>query len=90
MLYEVITISGGPNFCYELCLRRIDERDIEGLDLSSWRFAFNGAEPVSPETLTAFENRFARYGLRPTAPAPVYGLAECSVGLAFTPRNNFV
>jgi len=79
------TISGGPNFCYELCLRRIDERDVEGLDLSSWRFAFNGAEPVSPETLNAFENRFARFGLRPTALAPVYGLAECSVGLAFTP-----
>jgi len=78
------TISGGPNFCYELCLRRIDERDIEGLDLSSWRFAFNGAEPVSPETLNAFEKHFARFGLRPNALAPVYGLAECSVGLAFT------
>jgi acyl carrier protein len=79
------TISGGPNFCYELCLRRIDDRDLEGLDLSSWRFAFNGAEPVSPETLNAFEQRFAAFGLRRNALAPVYGLAECSVGLAFTP-----
>jgi acyl carrier protein len=79
------TISGGPNFSYELCLRRIDERDLEGLDLSSWRFAFNGAEPVSPETLQAFEARFARFGLSRNALAPVYGLAECSVGLAFTP-----
>ena len=79
------TISGGPNFCYELCLRRIDERDLEGLDLSSWRFAFNGAEPVSPDTLRSFEERFARHGLRRNALAPVYGLAECSVGLAFTP-----
>src|SRR4051812_19533325 len=45
------TISGGPNFSYELCLRRINEEDMEGIDLSSWRFAFNGAEPVSPETM---------------------------------------
>jgi acyl carrier protein len=79
------TISGGPNFAYELCLRRIDEAELEGLDLSSWRFAFNGAEPVSPDTIRAFEERFARYGLRSNTLSPVYGLAECSVGLAFTP-----
>jgi acyl carrier protein len=79
------TISGGPNFAYELCMRRIDEADLEGLDLSSWRFAFNGAEPVSPETIHAFEDRFAAYGLRKNVVSPVYGLAECSVGLAFTP-----
>ncbi len=79
------TISGGPNFCFELCLRRIDEQELEGLDLSSWRFAFNGAEPVSPDTLTAFAARFERYGLHKNALAPVYGLAECTVGLAFTP-----
>jgi len=79
------TISGGPNFAYELCMRRIDEADLEGLDLSSWRFAFNGAEPVSPETIEAFEARFAVHGLRKNVVSPVYGLAECSVGLAFTP-----
>jgi 1-acyl-sn-glycerol-3-phosphate acyltransferase len=79
------TISGGPNFAYELCLRRIPEEELEGLDLSSWRFAFNGAEPVSPETITAFEQRFAKYRLRKNVISPVYGLAECSVGLAFTP-----
>src|SRR6185437_10276570 len=56
------TISGGPNFAYELCLRRIPEPELEGLDLSSWRFAFNGAEPVSPETMAQFESRFAKYG----------------------------
>jgi acyl carrier protein len=78
------TISGGPNFSFELCLRKIDERDLEGLDLSSWRFAFNGAEPVSADTLSAFAERFSRHGLRKNALAPVYGLAECSVGLAFT------
>src|SRR5438067_1647048 len=79
------TISGGPNFSYELCLRRIPDHELEGLDLSSWRFAFNGAEPVSPETMTQFEERFARYGFGKNVMAPVYGLAEASVGLAFTP-----
>jgi acyl carrier protein len=79
------TLSAAPNFAYELCLRKIDDRDLEGLDLSSWRYAFNGAEPVSPETITAFQQRFAKYGLRPEAVAPVYGLAESSVGLALQP-----
>jgi acyl-CoA synthetase (AMP-forming)/AMP-acid ligase II len=79
------TISGGPTFSYELCLRRIPDHELEGLDLSSWRFAFNGAEPVSPETMSAFEERFAKWKLRRNCIAPVYGLAEASVGLAFTP-----
>src|SRR3954469_1975927 len=79
------TISGGPNFSYELCLRRIPDEELEGLDLSSWRFAFNGAEPVSPETMSQFEERFAKAGFRKHVISPVYGLAECSVGLAFTP-----
>jgi 1-acyl-sn-glycerol-3-phosphate acyltransferase len=79
------TLSGSPNFGYELCLRRIQDRDIEGLDLSSWRMAFNGAEPVSPDTITRFTERFARHGFRPTTMAPVYGLAESAVGLAFPP-----
>src|SRR5256714_4012467 len=57
------TISGGPNFSYELCLRRIPENEMEDLDLSSWRFAFNGAEPVSPDTLLNFESRFSKHGL---------------------------
>lgn len=79
------TLSAAPNFAYELCLRKIADSDIEGLDLSSWRMAFNGAEPVSPETALAFQTRFAGYGLRPGAMSPVYGLAESSVGLAFPP-----
>jgi 1-acyl-sn-glycerol-3-phosphate acyltransferase len=78
------TISGGPNFSYELCLRRIPDEQMEGIDLSSWRYAFNGAEPVSPETIHAFTEKFARWGFRKNAMAPVYGLAECTVGLAFT------
>ncbi|MFH1602471.1 MAG: AMP-binding protein, partial [Pseudomonadota bacterium] len=77
------TLSGGPNFSYELCLKRVEEQELEGLDLSCWRYAFNGAEPVSPDTLAAFERRFAPHGLAATALKPVYGLAEASVGLAF-------
>jgi acyl carrier protein len=82
------TISGGPNFAYELCLRRIPEHELQGLDLSSWRFAFNGAEPVSPDTITSFEQRFSSFGFRKNVMSPVYGLAECSVGLAFTPPGD--
>jgi 1-acyl-sn-glycerol-3-phosphate acyltransferase len=79
------TLSPSPNFGYELCLRKISDRDINGLDLSSWRIAFNGAEPVSPETVQHFSERFSHYGFRPDAMTPVYGLAESSVGLAFPP-----
>jgi len=79
------TLSGGPNFGYELCLRKLDEATLDGLDLSSWRFAFNGAEPVSATTMLEFQQRFARYGLRPQALSPVYGLAETSLGLTFPP-----
>ena len=79
------TISGGPNFCYELCLRRIADEDMQGIDLSSWRFAFNGAEPVSPDTIRAFAKRFAQWGFRESSVSPVYGLAECTLGVSFTP-----
>jgi acyl carrier protein len=78
------TMSGGPNFSFELCLRRIPEEDMEGIDLSSWRFAFNAAEPVSPDTIMEFEKRFGRYGLRKNCISPSYGLAESSVGVAIT------
>jgi 1-acyl-sn-glycerol-3-phosphate acyltransferase len=84
------TLSGAPNFAYELCLRKIDEAALTGLDLSSWRVAFNGAEPVSPDTVLRFAERAARYGLRREAIAPVYGLAECAVGLAYSPNRGAV
>ncbi len=79
------TLSAGPNFAYELCLNRIDDASLQGLDLSRWRLAFNGAEAVSPDTVSRFAQRFAACGLRPTAMTPVYGLAEASVGLLFPP-----
>jgi len=78
------TMSGGPNFSFELCLRRIADEDMEGIDLSSWRFAFNAAEPVSPDTIVEFEKRFAKWGLRRNCLSPSYGLAESSVGVAIT------
>ena len=81
------TLSASPNFGYELCCSRLDDADLSGLDLSSWRIACNGAEAVSPVTLRRFEERFARYGFRPSATTPVYGLAESSVGLTFPPVN---
>ena len=79
------TLSAGPNFAYELCLRRIEDGALEGLDLSCWRLAMNGAEAVSASTVVRFMQRFAKYGLKPVAIAPVYGLAEASVGLLFPP-----
>lgn len=79
------TVTAAPNFAFELCLRRLAEQDLAGLDLSTWRFAANGAEPVSPLTLQRFAERFAPCGLRAETLAPVYGLAECTVGLAVTP-----
>jgi 1-acyl-sn-glycerol-3-phosphate acyltransferase len=77
------TLTAAPNFAYELCARKLPEQTLEGLDLSSMRVAMNGSEPVSMDTLDAFACRFAAYGLRREALMPVYGLAECSVALAF-------
>lgn len=79
------TLSGAPNFGYELCLRHVTDDDLKGLDLSSWRLAFNGAEAVSPDTVTRFAERFGVVGFRSETMFPVYGLAESSVGLAFPP-----
>jgi fatty-acyl-CoA synthase len=76
------TISPAPNFGYELCVRKIADKNLEGLDLSSWRAAFNGAEPVHADTLERFAERFAKYGFRREALLPVYGLAEATLGVS--------
>jgi fatty-acyl-CoA synthase len=81
------TISTAPNFAYELCVRKIADKDIEGLDLSSWRMAMNGAEPVNPGTLERFATRFGKYGFRATALLPVYGLAEASLAVTAGPMG---
>ena len=77
------TLSGAPNFAFDLCVERIDDDAIEGLDLSSARMVVNGAEPVQAASVRKFCERFAAHGFDPGALAPVYGLAESSVGLAF-------
>ncbi len=81
------TITAAPNFAYELCVRKISDQAMEGIDLSSWRAALNGAEPVNPETLTRFAERFEKYGFRHEAQLPVYGLAEASLAVTFPPLN---
>jgi 1-acyl-sn-glycerol-3-phosphate acyltransferase len=81
------TLSAAPNFAYELCINKIPDDEIAGLDLSSWRMALNGAEPVGPETLRRFTERFAPHGFRPGAFSPVYGLAESSLAVAFPPLD---
>jgi fatty-acyl-CoA synthase len=81
------TITAAPNFAYELCVRKIAEKDIQGVDLSSLRAALNGAEPVNPETLERFASRFAKYGFRREAQLPVYGLAEASLAVTVPPLN---
>jgi fatty-acyl-CoA synthase len=76
------SISPAPNFAYELCVRKIADKDLQGLDLSCWRAATNGAEPVRAETLERFAKRFAPYGFRRDALMPVYGLAEGSLAIS--------
>jgi amino acid adenylation domain-containing protein len=73
------TTSGGPNFAYELCARKIGPEAKEGLDLSSWRVAYNGAEPVRAETLERFAEAFEPCGFRRGAFYPCYGLAEATL-----------
>jgi 1-acyl-sn-glycerol-3-phosphate acyltransferase len=75
------TVTAAPNFAFELLLRRYDAAQLSGLDLSSWRLCANGAEPVSPDTIERFAERFAAHGFAARAMTPVYGLAESAVGL---------
>ncbi len=73
------TISGGPNFAYDLCVRRMATEENPIFDLSHWQVAFNGAEPVRAETLRQFAETFKPYGFRPEAFYPCYGLAETTL-----------
>ncbi|MFD6665355.1 fatty acyl-AMP ligase [Micromonospora chalcea] len=77
-----IEISPAPNFAYDLCTRRITDEQIAGVDLSRWKRAVNGSEPVQAATLAAFGSRFAAAGLRPEAICPGYGLAEITLSVS--------
>lgn len=72
-------ISGGPNFAYELCTRRVSDEEHDRLDLSGWEVAFCGSEPIRTETIRRFVSRFADRGLDPGAMYPCYGLAEATL-----------
>lgn len=78
------TIAYAPNFAFALCVKRIRDRELEGLDLSSWRVAGCGAEPIRPETLEAFADKFAKIGFDPKALLPSYGMAESSLAVSFS------
>lgn len=71
--------SAAPNFAYELCTRMITDEQLAGIDLSRWRFAPNGSEPVQASTLNGFAERFAAVGFRPEVLTPCYGMAEATV-----------
>jgi fatty-acyl-CoA synthase len=77
-------ISPAPHFAYSLCATKIKDAEMEGVDLSRWRAALNGAEPIESDGVQRFTERFARWGFQPTAMTPVYGLAEAGLGVTFT------
>ncbi len=78
------SVSPAPNFAYSLCLNRVSDADMAGVDLSGWRHALTGAEAVAPSVARAFCDRFARWGFRPEALAPVYGLSEAALAVTFS------
>ncbi len=78
------TISPAPNFAYGLCVEKIADKDLDGIDLGSWKVALNGAEPVAPGVLRAFQDRFGPYGFAPEALTPVYGLSEAALAVTFS------
>jgi amino acid adenylation domain-containing protein/non-ribosomal peptide synthase protein (TIGR01720 family) len=81
------TTSGGPNFAYDLCVRKISAEQRSTLDLSSWSVAFNGAEPIRAETLERFAMTFAACGFRREAFRPCYGLAEATLLVSVSARQ---
>ena len=82
-----VTVSGGPNFAYELCVRRVGDEDLEGVELSTWDVAYCGAEPIKAATMREFADRFGAYGFRRSALRPVYGLAEATLLVAASARS---
>jgi acyl-CoA synthetase (AMP-forming)/AMP-acid ligase II len=82
-----VTLSVAPNFAYRLCLRRVREKHMANLDLSSWRVAVNGAEMVHHDTVTAFRDKFGPVGFSAKTMLPVYGLAENTLATACPPLD---
>jgi 8-amino-7-oxononanoate synthase/acyl carrier protein len=82
-----VNVSGGPNFAYQLCVDKVTDEEMEGLDLKSWRVAFNGAEPVRASTLEQFSEKFGRVGFRHGAHLPCYGMAETTLIVSGGPKE---
>jgi fatty-acyl-CoA synthase len=82
------TVTAAPNFAFGLCLRRIRDDELAGVDLSSWSLCLNGAEMVSADVQRRFSERFGRWGFDASALTPVYGLAEASLAVTFKPANS--
>jgi acyl-CoA synthetase (AMP-forming)/AMP-acid ligase II/acyl carrier protein len=81
------TVSGAPNFAYEHCIRSIGQDELQGLDLSSWRTAFSGSEPIRIDTLERFATKFAPCGFRMESFFPCYGLAEATLMVSGGPAR---
>ena len=79
--------SGGPNFAYNLCVDRYQASECAGLDLSSWKIAFNGAEPISPGTIRSFRETFEPHGFDGNAMFPCYGMAEATLFVSGGPKG---
>ena len=79
------TFSGGPNFCYDLCVDVVDPAGLDGVDLSAWNRALNGAEPVRTSTIQRFQAAFGPLGFGAQTMRPAYGLAEAILVVAVTP-----
>ncbi len=84
------SVSFAPNFAYDLCVRRVRARDLEGVDLSSWRVAGCGGEPVHAATLAAFAEKFRATGFRESSFVPSYGLAEHVLAATLAPCNRLL
>lgn len=82
------TTAMAPNFAYDRCVDSVSESDLAGLDLSSWKVALNGAEPIRAETIRRFEERFGPYGFSARASFPAYGLAEATLIVSTSDRGS--
>ena len=81
--YKAI-VSPAPHFAYRMCYAKVRDDQMEGVNLSSWRLALNGAEPIEIEGMRLFQDRFSKWGFRPQAMTPVYGLAEAGLAVTFS------
>jgi acyl-CoA synthetase (AMP-forming)/AMP-acid ligase II len=86
------SISGAPNFAYDFCVEKVKDEDVAELDLSCWKLAFNGSEPVKAGTMTRFAEKFGKAGFRSDSLYPCYGMAEATLfvssGVPFAPLSS--